>query len=301
MPLTEFICPDGNKCKVSECMKGCRLAGKINPATGMPYVPCGRCLSRRALYAISQDRKWGGKPSTTQLLNGTLEEFLKIKYPYAVNPLQSVFALHGTNVHANLEAATNGEGITEQRLDDGVSTGAFDFFDEEAVPEKDHGYLYDDKTYGSYVAAQILGAVQHKNKVGTYKNGKPKYKTTYTYDGVTAVGKWDVAVQMNDYRMKIENVLNKHVDKMICEMIVRDGNTYIATSRGVTEPAYLVNINKISDHWVAKYMKAKADNLISALKTGRYPKRCNYRERWGGMKCERYCNVKEYCPYYSYN
>lgn len=298
MPLTHFICPDGNKCVVKECLTKCRLCGIINPETGEPWVPCGRCLSRRALLAVAAERRWTGKPSTTQLLNGTLEEYLKITKPYAINPMQSVFAIHGTNVHNGLEENTKGEALTEERLDDGVSTGAFDYFDEEAVPEKDHGYLYDDKTYGSYKAAKVLGVVKHKRKIGTYKNGKDKFATTYSYGGVKSSGRLDLAIQLNDYRIKLKKCLNKTADKMICEMLVRDGNTYIAESRGIFEPAYLVEINKISDHWISKYMKAKADNLIKAIDTGQFPKQCSYRERWGGMKCERFCNVKDHCPYF---
>ena len=53
MPLTHYRCPDGRECPVNECLKHCRLEGKLNPTTGMLYVPCGRCLSRRALLAIA--------------------------------------------------------------------------------------------------------------------------------------------------------------------------------------------------------------------------------------------------------
>lgn len=299
MPLTKFRCVDGNECPVNECLKCCRLKGKINPNNGMPYVPCGRCLSRRALLAIAEERRWTGKPSTTQLLNGTLEEYLKLTTPYTVDPMQSVFALHGTTVHAALEDNTVGNAMTEVRLDDGVSTGAFDYFDEEASDKENTGYLYDDKTYGSYKAAKVLGAVKHKELVGKFKNGKPRYKTYFTYNGVHGSGRLDLAIQMNDYRMKIKKCLGKDTEKMICEMIVRDGNTYMAESRGVMQPAYLVEVNKISDHWVSKYMKAKADNLTKAMKSGLLPKQCSYRERWGGMKCERFCNVKDACPYVS--
>ena len=297
MPLTHYRCPDGRECPVNECLKHCRLEGKMNPTTGMLYVPCGRCLSRRALLAIAAERRWTGRPSTTQLLNGTLEEYLKLTEPYTIDPMQSVFALHGTAVHEALEENTEGNAMTEKRLDDGVSTGAFDYFDEEATDEENTGYLYDDKTYGSYKAAKVLGAVKHKEQIGLYKNGKPKYRTYFTYDGVHGSGRLDLAIQLNDYRMKLKKCLGKTAKKMICEMIVRDGNTYMAESRGVMQPAYLVEVNKISDHWVSKYMKAKADNLVHAMETGLLPKQCSYRERWGGMKCERFCNVKDKCPY----
>ena len=95
--------------------------------------------------------------------------------------------------------------------------------------------------------------------------------------------------------MKIEKELQKPVANLVCEVIVRDGNTYIATQRGITSPGYLVPINKISDVWVERYMKKKAGDLVKALETKTMPPPCRHSETWGGTKCERYCNVTQFC------
>lgn len=291
MPFVRFICPDGGETPIEECLKGCRLKGKINPETGNEYVPCGRCLSEPTLRAISKQRKWTGKPSTTQCLRGTRESYLMLTHDYAIDPKSMMFALFGTNTHEKLEQGMEKGDLGEQRLDDGVSTGAFDFYSPE-----NGGTLYDYKTYGSYVAARTMGMGSKKVRAGNYKNGKPKYKTVITYGNAKHM--FDLAVQMNDYRMKIEKCLGLPVNHMVCEMIVRDGNTYMANSRGITDNAYLVPVGKISDHWMSKYMKTKSEALITALETKETPPPCKPRECWGGEKCKKYCAVNAFCDAY---
>ena len=291
MPYDSYKCPDGGVIKIEDCLKQCRLVGKMNPVTGMPYVPCGRCLSAPTLRKIAEQREWTGKPSTTQCLRGTREAYLMLTRNYAIDPKSMMFALLGTQTHANLEHGMEEGDLGEQRLDDGVSTGAFDFYS----PENE-GTLFDYKTYGSYVAAKTMGMGTKKVLVGHYKNGKPRYRTVITYGNAKHM--FDLAVQMNDYRMKIENILHKPVANMVCEIIVRDGNTYMATSRGVTENAYLVPVGKISDRWMKRYMEKKAGDLIKALETKTLPPPCKTRECWGGNKCEKFCAVNKFCDAY---
>lgn len=285
----KYICPDGIEVGIDECLMGCRLDGRINPDTKELYCPAGRCLSLRTLRAIADQREWNGKPSTTQLLNGTRESYLKLTTDYAINPRESLFMLHGTMVHDYLEKYTKGDEISEVRLDDGVSTGAFDFYSPE-----NGGTLYDLKTYGSFKTAKVLGLQEIKIPTGQFfKNGNPKYRKVFIGGG--RKDRLDLAIQLNDYRMKIEKELNLPVENLVCEIIVRDGNTYMATQRGVTEPGYLVPINKISDQWVERYMKKKANDLTRALETNTMPPKCSHRECWGGRKCENYCSVADKC------
>lgn len=291
MPYDSYKCPDGGIIKIEDCLKQCRLVGKMNPVTGMPYVPCGRCLSAPTLRKIAEQREWTGKPSTTQCLRGTREAYLMLTHNYAIEPKSMMFALLGTQTHANLEHGMDDGDLGEQRLDDGVSTGAFDFYSPE-----NGGTLFDYKTYGSYVAAKTMGMGTQKVLVGHYKNGKPRYRTVITYGNAKHM--FDLAVQMNDYRMKIESILHKPVANMVCEIIVRDGNTYMATSRGVTENAYLVPVGKISDCWMKRYMEKKAGDLIKALETKTLPPPCKTRECWGGNKCEKFCAVNKFCDAY---
>lgn len=291
MPYTRYKCPDGGEISIEDCLKECRLKGQINPVTGQLYVPCGRCLSEPTLRAVAKQREWTGKPSTTQCLRGTRESYLMLTHDYAIDPKSMMFALLGTKTHANLESGMTEGDLGEQRLDDGVSTGAFDFYSPE-----NGGTLYDYKTYSSFVVAKYLGIQSHKVQVGYYKNGKPKYQTRYTYGNVRH--DFDLAVQMNDYRMKIEKCLDLPVNQMVCEMIVRDGNTYIASSRGVPGTAYLIPVGKISDHWMKKYMERKSSDLIQALETGITPPPCRPHECWHGQKCEKFCPVNKFCDAY---
>lgn len=288
MPYTKFICPDGFQVPIEQCLKECRLVGKINPVTGEEYVPCGRCLSAPTLRKIAEQREWTGKPSTTQCLRGTREAYLMITKEYAIDPKSMMFALLGTQTHANLETGISTSEMGEQRLDDGISTGAFDFYS----PERG-GTLFDYKTYGSFVAAKAMGLGTKRVLVGHYKNGKPRFRTVITRGNTKHM--FDLAVQMNDYRMKISNVLNKPVANMVCEIIVRDGNTYMATNRGITENAYLIPVNKISDHWMKKYMERKAGDLVKAVKEGKMPPPCRPRECWSGNKCNKFCAVRKWC------
>lgn len=292
MPYTKFQCPDGIEVGIDECLLGCRLQGITKP-DGELWCPGGRCLSKQVLRAVADQRIWKGKPSTTQLLNGTRENYLRIVNDYSINPRNSMFMLHGTRVHNNLEQYTEGDELAEIRLEDDYSTGAFDYYDPE-----NGGTLYDSKTYGSFKVTHVLGLREVQIPTGEfYKNGNPKVKKKYVPGGCHH--RFDLAVQLNDYRMKIEKKLHLPVEHMLCQVIVRDGNTYIAASRGITEPSYLVPINRISDKWIERFMKAKSTALIDAVKSGICPPPCNARERWNGRKCQNYCDVNKFCDYYN--
>jgi len=94
--------------------------------------------------------------------------------------------------------------------------------------------------------------------------------------------------------MKIE-ALGFPVHMMAIEALCRDGGTYIAKNRGITFNGALIPVNHISDHWIKKYMKTKAEALHKALQTGEIPPQCKPRETWNGRKCEKYCSVKKAC------
>lgn len=278
MPISKFICPDGEQVSPSDCLKACRCP-EINVA--------GRCLSTRTLSLIAEDREWTGLPSTTQLLTGTRESYLKITNEYPVKPLDRIFMVHGTKGHANLERFTPEGSLSELRLFSEDSSGQFDFYD--------NGVLYDNKFYGSYAVAKTLGIEKIKIPDGFYKNGNAKTKTVF---GKGRRDRFNLAVQLNDYRIKLESS-GYPVNAMMCEIIVRDGNTYIARQRGVMQPAYLVEVNKISDVWVNRYMRKKNADLQFALQNNIIPAPCKPRERWAGdkgsMKCQRYCEVANLC------
>ena len=102
-PPRFFECPDGITRPIVECLEACPRSD-------------GRCLSLPTLHEIGRSREWGGVPSTTQLLNPTRMEYLKIKCDYAVNPFESAYALLGTRHHQRLEAvAKRIEGLVAEK------------------------------------------------------------------------------------------------------------------------------------------------------------------------------------------
>lgn len=278
MPLRYFICPDGQQVEIITCLEKCRMANMLEGE---------RCLSLRTLQAVSQEREWTGIPSTTQLLAGTRESYMKIVYDYAVNPIDRMFMLHGTHVHTALEKHSPEGSEAEIRLFDEHSSGQFDFYDNKT--------LFDNKVYGSYSVAKTLGIYKHKTPDGEYKNGKPKFKTVFVNG---KKDRFNLALQLNDYRVKMEQH-GYPVDRMMCEIIVRDGGTFIAKSRGILLNAYLVKINRISDQWVIRYMRKKSQALKYALANQQLPPPCKPRERWYSEgysgKCAGYCDVRNIC------
>jgi hypothetical protein len=279
MPAKWFICPDKNKTLISDCLKGCRMADNL---------PAGRCLTVRTLRLIADQREWTGIPSTTQLLKGTREAFLEVTIDYVIGPQDAIFRIIGTKSHGALDKYTGDNELGEERLRDEICSGQFDLYD--------NGVLFDTKTSGSYKVMKALGWYQVDVPTGEiYKSGqnkgKPKTKKETRKDGKK--DRLDWAIQMNDYRMKLEKC-GFPVNIMAIEALCRDGNTYIAQSRGIDFNGTLIPINRISDHWVKRYMQMKADALHKSLETGYAPK-CRKRETWNRRKCDGYCNVREAC------
>lgn len=228
-------------------------------------------------------------------MNGTREEYLKITKKYPIDPQDSIFAIFGTGCHAFLEGfLENDKMVAEKRLTDptGTYTGQFDCYD-----GKRH-ILYDVKTYGSFKTAHLMGLVKHKDpiigrdgKQEKWKNGRKKVKTYYT---VGHKSNFDVAVQLNAYRIMVEN-LGYPVDDMQVEVFTRDAGTFSARDRGITTNMQLVKINRIGDKWVQRFFITKAKRLKEAVRDKKLPPPCTYRETWGGRKCQDYCNVWMYC------
>jgi len=299
MGYNAYICPDGKTCLIDDCLKKCRLGEGFE---------AGRCLSRRTLKRMAQQREWTGLPSTTQCISGTRCEYLKIKHTYAVNPQDLVFALFGTGVHSVLEQVELEGAVSEERLSSEHSSGAYDLYDEE-----EGGILYDVKTYGSYKTQKVLGLKKVKvpildenGKQRKYRNGRLMFNT---YWEIGRRERSELAYQLNDYRMKLE-ANGKPVKAIIAEIITRDAGTHSARDRGIFTNAQLVKINKISDRWIGRYFAKKSNDLIHAVETDTMPPVCKPKERWGGkriknpdgtythtpgMKCERFCPVWMHC------
>ena len=255
-----------------------------------------RCATRSYLQLVSKDRPWTGKPSTTQLIQGTMCAFLKITRDYYVSPDKRAFAVHGTKTHANLEASDDELSLLEEYFDgkDTPETGMSD------VLEAESGIiiLTDYKTSGSYKVAKALGFHVTDEDTGEVfksgpRKGQPKTRKVLQRDD-SMVDRWEWVLQLNKYRIEFEKRGFKPNElRIMC--IVRDGNTYIARSRGVFRNVYYFKIEIMPDHEVIDYFSIKRESLDRALKNGYCDHVCDAKENWDGIKCASYCEVAEHC------
>ena len=82
MPATRFICPDNQTTTIENCLEKCRLSQ--------------RCMFLPTLRAISKSLERNIKePTVTELITGTRETYLRKTTNYAVNPQETLYALHG--------------------------------------------------------------------------------------------------------------------------------------------------------------------------------------------------------------
>ena len=291
--LTSFICPDGNKVLMSECIKqnGCRLGR--------------RCLTLPTLMELAKVRPWKGVPSTTQLLKGTYEAMLNIKLDTAEEPCMMMFRLLGTRVHAKLEDKDVPSALIEERFEseDGTS-GAIDIFDTEGS----WGILTDHKTCHPYKAAKAMGLYCEVKDSPTEVY---KQKTTVTVNGEKVIrlkGEpkiqkiWksdfrrqdcnDWVYQLNDYRLKMEEQGFK-VNELQIEAICKTTDDSI----GITKQGYLIPIPILDDEIVRSYFTKKKNDLLKAIELGDWDEKCSDQETWQGKKCLKYCAVKDSCKF----
>lgn len=281
--LTGFICPDGGKTTIEDCLNNCRMGR--------------RCCSKGYARFAAEERAWSGKPSCTQLLRGTRESYLRIKKGYEISPDDQVWAIIGRGSHASLEP--HGEG-SEVGMEFMGITGIPDNYEDDV--------LEDYKVWGSYKVMLILGYEAEKipdtdefGNVARYKSGEKKgqVKTRNIWNinpDKAEEERWEVNLQLNFYRMMIEAQPVKNVVKeMYLEVFVRDGNTVSAMTRNIDRPRYYIPIKRLPDDYVMQYFEKKRDALLHALKTDTMPPICDDRERWNGRKCD-YCPVAKDCP-----
>ncbi len=289
MPLTRFICPDGETIELSDCLEKCRMAE--------------RCLTLPTLLTlVAGQREWNGTPSTTQLINGTMLEYLKATESYSVDPRSRAFALLGTAHHIKL-AQPKGPWMAELALKSDEVTGILDLL--EPDPSKEGSFILTDyKTFGSYKVAKCLGSVGKKQNHPTdvYKRGgswgavgTPKQITVFHKDP-DRVEMVEEELQLNNYRVMLLDSVGLNVSSMRLQVTVRDGGTIVAKERGVTETIYLIPVKRRNDGEVRTYFADKANRLCSAINDGVAPEPCNDFEAWAGRRCVDYCDVATFCP-----
>lgn len=283
MPATKFICPNGEKVNIEGCLTKCKQGR--------------RCMFLPTLRAIAKslDRKIK-QPSVTELIAGVRETYLKKVTEYTVDPFSVLYSLQGQAIHTIHEK--NAEGIlSEVRLEDGITSGRLDLYGN--LLDEEEGILGDLKVTNSYKLMKALGIYKVEVETGEVyktglKKGQAKTRKEFRYDGVREILDW--AIQLNYYRRLLEKE-GYSVKRMVIQALCRDSNLKTAVERGITEKSYLIEINKISDHWLQKYFSKKATMLREAMETKELPPICTPRERWNDRKCLDYCAARENCPY----
>lgn len=284
MPATTFICPDGQRVPINQCLMQCPQ-GK-------------RCMFLPTLRAIAKSLNRGIKePTVTELIAGVRETYLKRTTEYAVNPQDVLYALHGQAVHTINEGFTDGDMLSEVRLSDMLTSGKFDLYGN--ILNNSDGVLGDLKVTSSYKLMKALGIYKERVPTGeVYKTGsrkgQPKYRNELRYNGAHHVLDW--AIQLNYYRILLEQE-GFPVHEMYIQAMCRDNNLRIAAERGITQSIYIIPINRISDRWILRYFHRKAEIFHECMKEQKLPPICSQKERWNDRKCEGYCDARANCPY----
>ena len=285
MPVTKFICSDGKECLISDCLKECRLDD--------------RCMYLPGLIAAGRPHFSNGKFSVTTLIKPTRQVYLETKYDFAINPLSTVASMIGTNSHLMIEKNCPCGWLAEARFDSEISSGSPD-----AVDLK-NGILWDSKFYGAYKISQVLGYRPKWKLVGKYvrgvNKGKDKWIQEFAPGGVRDV--MDIAKQLSYYKVLLEEH-NIKINKINASVFIRSGLDKTAKSYGLTKVNYTVPIFPLSTYLIKKYFQMKYDRLTKALETDTMPKVCSKKDRWDNSKsypdrkCNDYCNINKYCPYW---
>ena len=284
MPATKFICPTGQQVPIAKCLESCTMRE--------------RCMFLPTLRAVAKSLDRGLPEATvTELMSGTREVYLKKSSNYAVDPQATLYALHGQSFHNINENHTEGDILSEIRLQDKITSGKFDLYGK--ILDNNEGVLGDLKVTSSYKLAKALGIYKVDVPTGEVyktgaKKGQPKTRKEFRHDGVKLVMDW--AIQLNYYRMLLE-ASGFTVKRMVIQAMCRDNSLRTAAELGIDRPVYIIPINKISDRWLVRYFSAKAKKLKTALTDHKLPQVCSHRERWHNRKCLEFCEVRGLCPY----
>ncbi len=255
------------------------------------------CLTLPTRQMMSDVRPWTGTASTTQCLNGTRLEYLKIKKDYYVDPQDQAFALLGTRHHQALESVAKKLGIlAEEKLEDEV-TGVADLLEANGGSFT----LTDYKTWGAFAVMKALGITYQLvpsgevyKRAGSWgKVGDPKMMRVFTTKPETA-DLFNPTLQLNNYRLMFEQ-RGLVISKMRIQATVRDWVRDTPKEHGLHKKIYLIPIPRLPDDTVADYFWQKSTALLAALEKNELPPPCSPREMWDGRRCSDYCEVREFC------
>ena len=284
MPAKYFQCPDGGFMEIKDCLKECRIKQ--------------RCLFLPTLRAIAEslDRNIDGF-TVTELIGGTREVYLKKTKDYPVNPMRQLYAVQGTAAHVMHQNKATGDMLGEERIYGNHCSGQIDLYG--AILDEDAATLGDYKVTSSYKLMRALGKYKVDVPTGEfYKSGarKGQEKTVKEWrdGGVRHILPW--AIQVNAYRMLLEKE-GFSVKRMVILAFCRDFGLQISKQRGIEAPAHLIEVKRISDRWLKRYIEGKAKKLKAALEEHKMPPPCNARTNWHDRKCNGYCEVASFCTY----
>ena len=275
-----FLCPDGGVTEIAKCLDkgGCRMGQ--------------RCATVPYLRMVGYDREWHGiSPSSAG--TGPRQIYLKQVTDYVISPDDRAFAALGTAVHAKLDLQAYTRNVfSEEKLSDEEMRGISDVLEEdEAAP--DSYVLSDYKTWGSYKVKKAMGVYQIDApcldeecnpiflKSGPNK-GQPKTKKEVVIDPAKADLK-NEKLQLNRYRIFFES-LGFPISRMQIQTITRDGNTYMANSRGIDRSINIIEVPRMDDAEVLAYYDGLKKEVDDAFLTGK-SRICDAWESWDGKCC----------------
>ena len=285
--IVGFVCLDGEKIKLEDCFAKCRMGR--------------RCATLPTLVKMSQERVWAGKPSTTQLLNGTMMEFLKLEKPYYIVPDRRAFMIQGTRHHEELEAVAKRLGLpSEVALS--VDRDIFDLIE----PEEDGLVLTDYKLWGSFKVAKVLGMTligKKPNPNGEVYKTSGKWGVAGSVKMVNAfeevadnIDNWEAEAQLNNYKIKLKK-LGITIARLQLQVTVKDGGIAVAESRGITRNLYVIPVRILDEVMLTDYFEHKEFDLLTAMTRGSWSVPCSPKECWDGRRCcPEFCEVWEHCP-----
>ena len=93
MPATKFICPNGQRIQIHQCLSACPQKERCR------FLPTLRAIAKSVDRGIKE-------PTVTELISGVRETYLKKTTDYAIVPQSVLYALQGQAVHTINENCT---------------------------------------------------------------------------------------------------------------------------------------------------------------------------------------------------
>lgn len=277
---TQFICPDDVPIKIEDCIKECRMDR--------------RCVAKPTLIMFAKGRReWKGKISTTQALNGTRLEYLKIRHEYGEAPCDRAFALAGTQHHLKYQQVEIPNALYEEWMEDEEGTGMLDYYDSEMFE------LYDFKLIGGYKVNRVLGKISEDVVIpGEFfrsgpRKGQPRTQKVW---GMCEPDHFEYRMQLSRYGWMLRDA-GFRVDRVFLQATVRDWTKQTSKQYGLDRKIYLIEIPMFERDMVVNFYRGKRDALLKALETNTVPEKCSDEERWNDRRCIEYCPIWNHCDH----